>query len=187
MPVEPMGAMKLNDEVYVTEHDLTKVTSRDIAALKAIAAANPRKRARLCAHRAVTDPLHEMLIVHVGRPYIAPHKHPNKSESYHMIEGRLLIAVFDDDGRTVATVGMGEPGSGDAFFYRLSSSRYHTVVPLTDAVVYHEVTNGPFDPQDTIVAPWAASDDDREAQGRFVGGLLASFGHQAELEGRDHG
>lgn len=174
MPVEPVGARKLNDEVYVTERDITKVTSQDVAALKAIAAANPRKRARLCAHLDVSDPLHEMLIVHVGRPYIVPHKHTNKSESFHMVEGRLLIVIFDEEGGAVETVRMGEAGSGDVFFYRLSSSRYHTVVPLTDAVVYHEVTNGPFDPKDAMVAPWAPPENDPEAQGRFVRALQVS-------------
>ena len=112
MPVELVNARRVSDEVFVTERDITTVGPQEIAALKAIAASNPRKRARLCAHPGVGDRLHEMLIVHVGRPYVAPHKHPNKSESYHMIEGRLAIVVFDDRGTAVETTRMGAPGSG---------------------------------------------------------------------------
>lgn len=161
----------VSDEVYVARGPVTTVTSRDIALLKAAAAANPRRRARLCAHPDVGDRLHEMLIVLARHAYVPPHKHPHRSESFHMIEGRLKIVLFDDDGRQLETIPMAEPGSGDVFFCRLPSSLYHLVVAETDFVTFHEVTNGPFDLKDTIVASWSPREDDIEGRARFLGGL----------------
>ena len=168
-----MGFTKLNDEVYVTDGDVTLVTAEDIATLKNSAAGNERKKARLCAHGDVSDRLHEMLIVHVGGAYVPPHKHPGKSESFHIIEGRLKVFLFDNDGNRIQTVQMGELASGETFFYRLSSETYHSVLPESEYVVFHEVTNGPFDRNDMVIAPWAPPDDDTEAQARFILSLLA--------------
>lgn len=36
-----------------------------------------------------------MLIVMAKGSYIRPHKHKNKSESFHIIEGLLDVIVFD--------------------------------------------------------------------------------------------
>ena len=168
-----MRFTKLHDEVYVTDTDITKVSARDIDFLKKAAAGNSRRRARLCAHRDNADLLHEMLIVLAGDIYVRPHKHRGKSESFHIVEGRLKVFVFDDDGGLVETIQMGEPGSGETFFYRLSREIYHSVHPETEYVVFHEVTDGPFDRKDAVFAPWApAEDGDPEEQKRFVQGLL---------------
>ena len=45
--------------------------------------------ARICAHNNHKDRLHEMVIVLKDSHYVAPHKHINKSESFHIIEGIL--------------------------------------------------------------------------------------------------
>ncbi len=145
---------KVNDEVFYADAPVVKITADTIAFLKARAAENSRRTARLCAHPDVDDGLHEMLIVHSRGACVPPHKHPGKSESFHVIEGRLKVVIFDDDGTKAEEITMGEVGSGLVFFYRLCEERYHTVIPETDWVVFHEVTNGPFDPAQTVFAPW---------------------------------
>ena len=41
---------KINDEVLYTKDVITRIDASDIEILKSMAATNPRKRVRLCAH-----------------------------------------------------------------------------------------------------------------------------------------
>jgi len=156
---------KINDEVLVTDEDITKVTSSDLEIVRQMALKSPLGRARLCAHMSGDDLLHEMLIALVKDNYIQPHKHPGKSESFHMIEGKLTIVIFDDHGKPVELINLSDPQNateGEFFFYRLSKPLFHSVIPRSEVALFHETTNGPFRREDTIFANWAPSDDDEE-------------------------
>lgn len=163
-----MNFIKESDEVYRTLSSLAKVTGEDILFLKTQAAKNKRKRVRLCAHKKNDDLLHEMIIVHFQNTYVPPHKHTNKSESFHVIEGALTVFLFDDNGKVSNTIKMGEVGSGRVFYYRLSSSLYHSILLESKIVVFHEVTNGPFDKRDMVIAPWAPLESDETAHMHFL-------------------
>ena len=76
---------------------------------------HPRSRIRLCAHPDVNDTLHEMLIVHEKGTYVRPHKHLNKTESVHIIEGSVDVVIFDDDGNITDVIQMGDYKSGRNF------------------------------------------------------------------------
>ena len=155
-----MKYKRISNEVLYTDESITKIDQVDIESLKALAAKNARKRIRLCAHPDIQDNLHEMIIVHARDAYVRPHKHIGKSESFHVIEGLLLVVVFDDEGSKIEEIPMGYMNSGQPFYYRLSANLYHTVIPQQDFVVFHEVTKGPFDRLDTVFAPWAPAEDD---------------------------
>jgi cupin fold WbuC family metalloprotein len=168
---------KVSDEVLYSPGAITRVDRNAIRRLKEMAAENPRRRIRLCAHPDTADPLHEMLIVHMKDAYVPPHRHPGKSESFHIIEGSLTVVVFDDAGGVTEVIEMGEPGSGRVFYYRLSEARYHTVIVTSDVVAFHEVTNGPFRREDMEFAPWAPDDNEvPEAQLRYIRELLRRIG-----------
>ena len=92
---------RISNEVLYTDESITKIDQVDIESLKALAAKNSRKRIRLCAHPDMQDNLHEMIIVHARDAYVRPHKHIGKSESFHVIEGLLLVVVFDDEGSKI--------------------------------------------------------------------------------------
>src|SRR5438105_3076541 len=85
-------------EVYYSESPTVTVAARDIAELRRIANANPRLRSRLCAHPQPGATLHEMLIVHHRDVYVRPHMHVGKSESLHLIEGSVMVVLFNDAG-----------------------------------------------------------------------------------------
>ena len=162
-------ATKINEEVFVTNDSIAKVSKEDIQWLKGKAAGNARERVRLCAHLSIDDAVHEMLIVHTKGTYIRPHKHPNKSESFHMIEGDLDIVVFDEDGKVLELIEMGEYSSGSRFYWRLSESFYHTVIPKSDVVVFHETTSGPFErATSNVPAPWSPAEEDVSAHDRYM-------------------
>lgn len=155
---------EINEEILYTVEPITKVSKEDIELLKRKAAGNKRKRIRLCSHPNVNDPLHEMLIVHAKGAYVRPHKHVQKSESFHVIDGTLTVVIFDDEGSILEVVNMSDYTSDKKFYYRLSDSLFHTVVPESDFVVFHETTNGPFQREDTQFAAWAPEEDDVNKQ-----------------------
>ena len=157
-----------NEEVLFTTEAVFRVTGRDVECLKSMAMKNRRQRIRLCAHPAIEDTLHEMIIVLSRGAYVRPHRHLAKSESFHIIEGRLNVLMFGEDGVVRSVLKMDQAGAGETFFYRLSESVYHTVIPQSPWVVFHEATNGPLNREDTVYAAWAPDDNDRNSVKKYI-------------------
>lgn len=166
-----MKTRKINPEVVYSDEDVLLVRKEDLDALKRESLATPRKRIRLCAHRDVSDRLHEMLIVHARGAYVRPHRHPGKTESLHVIEGTADAVFFDDRGGVSEIVRLGDRASGLPFYYRIAAPVYHCLVITSDVFVFHEATNGPFDRKDTDFAPWAPDDSDEKACAAYVAEL----------------
>ncbi len=155
-----MKLIEKNPEVFVAVSDIVEIGETELSFLKAQVLKTPRKRARICAHREGSDALHEMIIVISEASYIHPHRHVGKSESFHIIDGKADVVIFDDTGDIETVVELGPRGSGRHFFYRLSRPLYHTVVLRSEMLVMHEVTNGPFNLDDTDYASFAPKEDD---------------------------
>jgi len=158
-------------EVVFAQNPIVKVDSEDITALKSLAQENSRRRIRLCAHPHTDDLLHEMLIIHEHGTYIRPHRHPGKSESFHIIEGVADIVIFTDAGEVAEVLPMGTYSSGLAFYYRLNPASFHTLLIKSPLLVFHETTNGPFRRSDLIFAPWAPDEADAESATCFMARL----------------
>ncbi len=150
----------INPEVLYTEAALTSVDHSDICHLKQLSTQNPRKRIRLCAHPSPEDALHEMLIVHAAGAYVRPHRHPGKSESTQVIEGLAEVVLFEEAGKIARVISLGDYASGKTFYYRMDKPVFHTLIIRSEFLVFHEITNGPFDRANTIFAPWAPRDED---------------------------
>jgi cupin fold WbuC family metalloprotein len=163
-----------NEEVLFATDAIVQIDASDIAELKQKAKQNPRRRIRICAHSDIRDSIHEMLIVHEKHCYVQPHKHINKTETFHIIEGKVDIILFHEDGRIDQSISMGDIASGLKFFYRLPPFRYHTLLIHSDVLVFHEITNGPFRPEETIWAPWSPEETDVDAVSRYMA-KLANF------------
>lgn len=157
-----MNLRKVNEEVFIAEDPIVRLGDDEIAFLKRQAQRNARKRARICAHKTNDDPLHEMVIAISAASYIHPHKHIGKSESFHIVEGQVDVAVFDEAGAVVDVIELGAIGSGRKFYYRLSEGAFHTLLIRTEFLVVHEVTDGPFDRDRTVLAPFAPSEDEAD-------------------------
>jgi cupin fold WbuC family metalloprotein len=155
-------------EVLYAAEPIVTVDAATIEALKRGAAVNPRGRIRLCAHRSVADSVHEMLIVHTRDTYVRPHKHLDKCESFHVIEGDVDVVLFDEAGGITDVIAMGSLQSGRRFYYRIADPLYHTLLIRSDVLVFHETTPGPFRREQTVFAPWAPEDGDAQAVGRFL-------------------
>ncbi|MDH5677019.1 MAG: WbuC family cupin fold metalloprotein [Nitrospinota bacterium] len=146
---------RIGDGVFVAKDEIVSIGDEETAFLKAEAERSKLRRARICAHKSTEDPLHEMLIAISSKSYIIPHKHINKSESFHIIEGEADVVVFDDDGTIVELIELGARGDGKNYFYRLPEGMFHTLLVRTQTLVLHEVTNGPFIKERTVMGDFA--------------------------------
>ena len=141
-PFTSLSLRKINDEVYMATDKVVRFDRRYVELIKQSAEKNSRGRARICAHREPTDTLHEMMIAIRSDSYIRPHRHHQKVESFHLLEGSVDVVVFDDDGSISEVIELSIEGN---FFYRLDSPKYHTLLIHSPLLVMHEITNGPFD------------------------------------------
>jgi cupin fold WbuC family metalloprotein len=160
--------------VCVSDEEIVTVGPLEIALLKQILETAPRGRVRLCAHSSASDRLHEMFIALAQTTYIRPHKHSNKSESFHVVSGMADVTMLDDRGNILEVVALGEPSSGRAFFYRLQQPIFHTLLIRSDVFIVHEVTNGPLEAADTVFAQWAPEEGDAAAAKKYIRALSAS-------------
>lgn len=176
---------RVSEEVFYTDTALTTVGPEELELLKREAQRTRRKRIRLCAHADVAEAVHEMVIVHSNEAYVCPHKHLKKSESYHVIEGLIDVVVFNEAGQVTEVTRIGESGSGEPVYCRISDDVFHSLLIVSAWVVFHETTSGPFRKTDTIYAPWAPAEEDPEAVRRFLEQLQHQLGGMAGLrEGR---
>ncbi|MCX8129917.1 MAG: WbuC family cupin fold metalloprotein [Clostridia bacterium] len=125
----------------------------DFEELKNFVTTNPGKSARICIHNGNDDLLHQMIIVHRRGNYIRPHKHEFKSESFQLIEGALVVFIFNDNGEVIDKINM---SVNENIVFRIERNIWHTIVPTSELVVFHEITNGPFTGNnDSIFPDWA--------------------------------
>ena len=164
-----------SEEVIFSSDAITLIDKNDIEGLKSTAEQNERRRVRLCTHPDVEDRLHEMFIVHTKDTYIRPHKHLNKSESLHVIEGTVDLVTFDEEGSIVGLTQLGDYASGRNFYHRFTEPRYHTLVITSEALIFHEVTNGPLIRVDTVRASWSPAEDDISAANEYLENLVKSI------------
>jgi cupin fold WbuC family metalloprotein len=123
--------------------------------LKTCAVESPLGRCRVCVHVDDAAMVQEMILAMRQDVLFRPHRHPGKTESFHMIEGALDIVVFDEGGSPIRAVQLAASGSGKPFYYRLNEALYHAILPRTPLVVFHETTTGPFSKDDAQFAEWA--------------------------------
>jgi cupin fold WbuC family metalloprotein len=162
-----------NPEVYYSDDTIVTADDDTIAELKRIAAGNPRLRSRLCAHPDPSSGLHEMLIVHHRKAYVRPHKHLEKPESFHLIDGTARIVIFGNDGRIRDVLDMAPYGQGKPCYYRMPDEVFHTILITSEWLVFHETTAGPFDPSRTAFPEWAPDGRDAAAAESYMAELDA--------------
>jgi cupin fold WbuC family metalloprotein len=169
-----MRVRKMNNDVFVADGPIVKVERQDVQILASKLSSSSRNRVRLCAHKSNGDLLHEMLIVLANDSYIRPHRHLRKSESFHIIEGLVDIVIFDKNGGISDVIPMGDYTSGRKFFYRLAQPDFHTLIVRSKVVIFHETTNGPFEPSETEFAPWAPDETNAQAASAFMSALSSA-------------
>jgi cupin fold WbuC family metalloprotein len=167
-----MALIQQSPEVFSAEGPIATIGPDDIVVLRAAVARSAKRRVRINMHPSSADALHEMMIAIERGSYIRPHKHPGKSEAFHIIEGRVDIVVFNDAGDIERVISLEAKGGRHPFYYRMSETRFHTLVIHSDLLVVHEITNGPFRPEDTVYATFAPDEADVAGAAAFQAALV---------------
>ena len=135
--------------------DLELVGQDWLEQLKKYAEDAPYRRARFCLHHSTDEAVQEMIIAFCGDSLVPPYLHVGRNESTHIIEGRLaVIFLSNETGDAVERVDLSPLGQDGPFMYRISGPRWHVVVPLTQYVVVHEISKGPFVSPHDDYPPW---------------------------------
>ena len=150
------------------------IGQRDRDQLVVQARSNMIGRARICTHTSDKSPVQEMVIAFTRETYVHPHRHIEKSESFHVIEGELAVVFFDDSGRETSRIELGSYGSDRPFFFRAEGQKWHTVLIHSDIALVHETTVGPYEKDVRLLAPWAPEMNDHKAIHQFLKDLRSA-------------
>jgi len=160
------------DSVFFNTEDIAKINKNNILYLKDIASKSSRKTSRICLHKSTDDLLQEMVIVLNKDGYRRPHKHIDRSETICIIEGRLFLIIFDDEGKVKNKIFMDKDSDKGNIMCRLEKNIWHMVIPITEDVVFFEITKGPFDRKNNISALWAPLEGETDKIDIFLKSLL---------------
>jgi len=167
-----MALVQQSPEVFLAEGPIATIGAEEIAVLRQAVRNTPKRRVRINAHPGSDDELHEMIIAIEPGSYIRPHKHPGKSEAFHIIEGQVDIVVFSEAGEVERIVSLAAKGGRYPFYYRMSTPHFHTLIIRSDLLVVHEITNGPFLPTGTVYAAFAPEESDTASAAVFQANLV---------------
>jgi cupin fold WbuC family metalloprotein len=120
-----------------------------------------RLRTNLNFHESYDAPVQRMINAMEPGTYLQPHKHenPDKTESFFILRGRLLVVEFDDEGR-ITDHAILDHDTG-MYGVELPPRTWHTVVCLEPGSAAWEVKDGPYIPiTDKNFAPWAPKEGD---------------------------
>ncbi len=117
---------------------------------------NFESRFRISLHTSSEDDLHNMIIGIRKNSFVYPHKH-QKSESYHILEGKMALIYFHNSGDIDNILIL---NSNDILIARVDKGVYHASIALSNTI-YHETRVGPFISQgDSEFADWVTEDKD---------------------------
>lgn len=114
---------RVSEAVLVADEPIVRVVRADVAELRERAQSTARHRIRLRARPGPEDRLHEMIIVLGRGSFVRPHKHLDRTESFHAIEGEADVVLLDDDGAVTGVVRLGDYHSGATFLHPLLDPR----------------------------------------------------------------
>lgn len=119
------------------------------------AAAADRLRTNLNIHPQLDDPVQRFFNAMQPGTYVRPHRHvePPRWELFLVLQGRLALLVFDDEGIVLERqeIQVDGPVTG----VELESGRWHALVVLAPAVMF-ELKQGPYSAlTDKDFASWA--------------------------------
>ena len=158
---EASGALFNTESVMSVDAEL-------LGTIKQRAADAPRGRFRLCLHHSTDEPVQEMIIAHTRASYTQPHRQ-DASKLYVMMEGELLVVVFDERGTVSRRITLQPASQSVPCCLRMAPGWWHTTIALSDVAVVCEVL-GSANPAGAAseYADWAPAENDREAVAAYV-------------------
>jgi len=110
-----------------------------------------KKDIRICLHPNKKTNHHDMIILQQKKNFYPPHKHKKKGETYHIIKGSMACILFTETGK-IKKVCLLKKNN----IFRTPINVFHTMLPLTTYVIYHESKVGPFlKVGDSLFSKWS--------------------------------
>lgn len=100
-----------------------------------------KESVRVCLHTDPSDDLHNMIIAHPKCAKIRPHANLAKSKTYHLLHGSMLVGGYDKHGNELFRICLSEE---NIKIFRIHRGIFLVLIPLSEAVVFHEITFGKF-------------------------------------------
>tara|TARA_B100001250_G_scaffold413969_1_gene450012 strand:+ start:2314 stop:2814 length:501 start_codon:yes stop_codon:yes gene_type:complete len=156
--------------IIQNKKDLIFYNKNIVRKIKELADKTNNKRARVNIHKSLKSKTNEMIIALKKGSYIRPHIHPNsKSESYHVIKGKMNVYVFSKSGKKIKIIKMGDYNSKLNFYYRMNKGYFHLPIAVSNWCVYHEVYSGPFEKdKDVKYATWSPKENNKKIINKFL-------------------
>ena len=107
-----------------------------------------------------------MLIVHSFGQYIQPHINLDSAKSFVVLDGKMAVVLFNNEGVISDHVQLGVSDGTSAFFLRLDDPVFHTVVPISTTVTFLETSKGPH--VRTHYAPFAPAPNDTSRSEKYM-------------------
>lgn len=159
--------------VSFNQSSVVQVNGALIEEFKKRARENGIGRYRFCLQHSPKDKLHEMYIVRGKDDYMRPDKHLHTTESHTIVDGAMLVILFEDDGKIKKVF---ELSKEQWLTYRIDTDIYHMQLPLTEQAVCYEVKNGPFTEESNIFPEWAPDPHETEKVKLFMQDLKKRIG-----------
>ena len=147
---------------------------RLFADLAARAGESPRQRAHHNLHE-MSEPCHRLAVGLQPDTYIPPHRHlsADKAETLLVLQGRIGLLLFGEDGSLQATHLL-EAG-GDCLGVELAPGQFHALVVLAADSILFECKAGPYRAlAEAEQASWAPREDQPEAAA-YLAWMKAQF------------
>ena len=142
--------------------------------LIATAENSPRRRAHHTIHEMNEDPIQRLFVALAPGTYFRPHRHTDKKELVIILQGKLGMLVFDDNGKVIERYELTPRGMP---VLEHPQGNWHACVALEPKTVFIEVKQGPFAPtSEEDFAQWAPSEGMPEAA------IMEQWYHSAQPE-----
>ena len=145
---------------YATQENVA-VSERMISQLLGVSIEHENANVRACLHCDAGDVFHQMLILEwMGNSFPA-HRHPAKSEGYHLMHGRMDVILYNEDGSERERFEMNVENP----IARVGPQTFHALEIRSPYAIYLESKPGPFlRDTDKIMAPWLTASPSPDAE-----------------------
>jgi cupin fold WbuC family metalloprotein len=112
--------------------------------LSAQAKASERKRAHFNLHESLDEDIHRLCMGAEPGTFIRPHRHlaGDKWELFTILRGKIVVLIFDDEGKVLNRVEM--TAGGDTCVIEIPATSWHAFASMQSGSIVMEVKRGPY-------------------------------------------
>ena len=119
-----------------------------------------RKRHRICFHQNTEVELHDIIIEYDKSSYIPPNKHVGKAETICLLQGKLNLFIFSDNGNCIEAIRLEAGSDIFPFLIRMPPNTWHGLqVASSEPCIVKETISGPYSRLSLMWGEFAPSEE----------------------------